>query len=179
MVLGLTRRGRAGARLADQGRGHGHGRRCSLGLVGIDVNTGAPRMTFGIPELADGIGFVPIAIGLFGIAEMPSSSSGRRIASPGMRQSPTCGRRARNSASAFPAMVRGTAVGCVLGVLPGGGAALPPFAAYALEKKIAARPVALRQGRHRRRRRAGGRQQRRRADELHPDADARHPGQRR
>ncbi len=41
-----------------------------LGLVGIDVNSGVPRMTFGLPQLADGIGFVPVAIGLFGIAEM-------------------------------------------------------------------------------------------------------------
>ncbi len=111
-----------------------------VGLVGIDVNSGAPRMTFGIPDITDGISFVPIAIGLFGIAEMIRNlerPQDRELA--GMRISNLVPTRA-DLAAAFPAMVRGTAVGCVLGVLPGGGAALPPFSAYALEKKIAADP---------------------------------------
>lgn len=111
-----------------------------VGLVGVDVNSGAPRMTFGIPDITDGISFVPIAIGLFGIAEMI-----RNLERPqdreltGMRISNLVPSRA-DLAAAFPAMVRGTSVGCVLGVLPGGGAALPPFSAYALEKKLAADP---------------------------------------
>jgi putative tricarboxylic transport membrane protein len=111
-----------------------------VGLVGIDVNSGAPRMTFGIPDITDGISFVPIAIGLFGIAEMV-----RNLERPqdrelgGVRISNLLPTRAE-LATSFPAMLRGTAVGCVLGVLPGGGAALPPFSAYALEKKIAADP---------------------------------------
>jgi putative tricarboxylic transport membrane protein len=111
-----------------------------VGLVGVDVNSGAPRMTFGIPDITDGISFVPIAIGLFGIAEMI-----RNLEQPQDRQ--LAGVRIVNllptraeMIAAFPAMLRGTAVGCVLGVLPGGGAALPPFSAYALEKKIAADP---------------------------------------
>ena len=111
-----------------------------VGLVGIDVNSGAPRMTFGIPDITDGISFVPIAIGLFGIAEMIRNlerPQDRELA--GMRISNLVPTRA-DLAAAFPAMVRGTSVGCVLGVLPGGGAALPPFSAYALEKKIAADP---------------------------------------
>jgi putative tricarboxylic transport membrane protein len=111
-----------------------------VGLVGIDVNSGAPRMTFGIPDIMDGISFVPIAIGLFGIAEMIRNlerPQDREFA--GMRISNLVPSRA-DLAAAFPAMVRGTSVGCMLGVLPGGGAALPPFSAYALEKKIAADP---------------------------------------
>ena len=111
-----------------------------VGLVGIDVNSGAPRMTFGIPEIMDGISFVPIAIGLFGIAEMIRNlerPQDREFA--GMRISNLVPTRA-DIAAAFPAMMRGTTVGCMLGVLPGGGAALPPFSAYALEKKIAADP---------------------------------------
>ena len=111
-----------------------------VGLVGIDVNSGAPRMTFGVPDIMDGISFVPIAIGLFGIAEMIRNlerPQDREFA--GMRISNLMPTRA-DLAAAFPAMVRGTSVGCVLGVLPGGGAALPPFSAYALEKKIAADP---------------------------------------
>ena len=111
-----------------------------LGLVGIDVNSGAPRMTFGIPQLADGIGFVPIAIGLFGLAEMmhnlekPQDRALLEVRVSGLM--PT---RA-DLAAAFPAMLRGTAVGSVLGVLPGGGAALPSFSAYAVEKKLARDP---------------------------------------
>jgi putative tricarboxylic transport membrane protein len=111
-----------------------------VGLVGVDVNSGTPRMTFGIPDITDGISFVPIAIGLFGIAEMirnleqppEGNVSHMRIS----RVMPTWA----DCKAAFPAMTRGTAVGCVLGVLPGGGAALPPFSAYALEKKLAADP---------------------------------------
>lgn len=111
-----------------------------IGLVGVDVNSGVPRMTFGIPDITDGISFVPIAIGLFGIAEMIRNlehSQDRNFA--GTRISNLVPTRA-DLRSAWPAMVRGTAVGSILGVLPGGGAALPPFSAYALEKKIAADP---------------------------------------
>ncbi|HEU4378089.1 MAG TPA: tripartite tricarboxylate transporter permease [Hyphomicrobiaceae bacterium] len=111
-----------------------------VGLVGVDVNSGAPRMTFGIPDITDGISFVPIAIGLFGIAEMIRNleqPQDRQLA--GVRIANLLPTRAEMIA-AFPAMLRGTAVGCLLGVLPGGGAALPPFSAYALEKKIAADP---------------------------------------
>jgi TctA family transporter len=111
-----------------------------VGLIGVDVNSGAPRMTFGVPDINDGISFVPIAIGLFGIAEMI-----RNLEQPQSRDLP----RLRIAsllptraelAAAFPAMLRGTSLGCLLGVLPGGGAALPPFSAYALEKKIATDP---------------------------------------
>jgi putative tricarboxylic transport membrane protein len=111
-----------------------------LGLVGIDVNSGVPRMTFGLPQLADGIGFVPVAIGLFGIAEM-IHNLGRpqdralvetRISSLMPTRS--------DLVAAAPPILRGTGLGIILGVLPGGGAVLPSFAAYALEKKIARDP---------------------------------------
>ena len=111
-----------------------------LGLVGIDVNSGVPRMTLGLPQLADGVGFVPIAIGLFGIAEMIHNlekPQDRKFVDGKVRNlMPT---RA-DLAAATPAIIRGTALGTILGVLPGGGAALPAFAAYALEKKVAADP---------------------------------------
>jgi TctA family transporter len=111
-----------------------------VGLVGVDVNSGAPRMTFGIPDITDGISFVPIAIGLFGIAEMIRNLEQPQDRDlPRMRIANLLPTRA-DLVAAFPAMLRGTAVGCMLGVLPGGGAALPPFSAYALEKKIAADP---------------------------------------
>ena len=78
----------------------------------------------------------------------------------------------------MPAMLRGTALGSVLGVLPGGGAALSSFAAYALEKKSSKTPERFGRGAIEGVAAPGGRQQRRRADELHPAAHARHPRQR-
>ncbi|CAO3452894.1 tripartite tricarboxylate transporter permease [Azospirillum largimobile] len=111
-----------------------------LGTIGIDVNSGAARMTFGIPALSDGLDFVPVAMGMFGLAEIMANlerNEVRQVVSQKLRDLvPT---RADLKA-AFPAMLRGTAIGSALGVLPGGGAALPPFTAYALEKKIARDP---------------------------------------
>ncbi|MFD2183804.1 tripartite tricarboxylate transporter permease [Rhodoplanes azumiensis] len=107
-----------------------------LGLIGIDVSSGAARMTFGVAELGDGIDFVPVAMGLFGLGEIMAN-----LERPPMRQ--VVSQKVRDLIpsradleAAFPAMTRGTLIGSILGVLPGGGAALPPFTAYALEKKI-------------------------------------------
>ena len=111
-----------------------------LGLVGIDVNTGSPRMTLGIPELGDGIGFVPIAIGMFGIAELAVTlgrPQDRTLLGLKWSSLWPSGRELR---ACIPAMLRGTAIGSVLGVLPGGGAALSSFAAYAVEKKSSRQP---------------------------------------
>ncbi len=112
-----------------------------LGMVGIDVSSGAARMTFGIAELGDGLDFVPIAMGLFGLGEIISSlargSESRVVVAQKVRDlMPTWAQLKQ----AFPPMVRGTSLGSLLGVLPGGGAALPPFTAYALEKKLARDP---------------------------------------
>ena len=111
-----------------------------LGLIGIDVSSGAARMTFGVPELSDGIDFVPVAMGMFGLAEIIANlerPSERRVVSQKVRDLIPSRADLR---AAFPAMVRGTALGSALGVLPGGGAALPPFSSYALEKKLARDP---------------------------------------
>lgn len=112
-----------------------------IGLIGIDVNSGVARMTFGITELSDGIDFVPVAMGLFGlgeiIANLERKDERRVVTSQRLRDlMPNWA----DLKQAFPAMVRGTAIGSVLGVLPGGGAALPPFTAYAVEKKVARDP---------------------------------------
>lgn len=111
-----------------------------LGLIGIDVSSGAARMTFGVPALSDGIDFVPVAMGMFGLAEIIANlerPSERRVVSQKVRDLIPSRADLR---AAFPAMLRGTALGSALGVLPGGGAALPPFSAYALEKKLAKDP---------------------------------------
>lgn len=111
-----------------------------LGLVGIDVNTGLPRMTLGIGELGDGIGFVAIAIGLFGISELMialARPQDRTLLSVALSQLWPSRKELRDC---VPAMLRGTAIGSILGVLPGGGAALSSFASYAVEKKTSATP---------------------------------------
>jgi len=111
-----------------------------LGVVGIDVSSGASRMMFGFPQLSEGLDFVPIAMGLFGLGEIAANlerPSDRQVVA---KKVTGLMPRLSDLKAAFPAMVRGTAIGSLLGVLPGGGAALPPFTAYALEKKIAKDP---------------------------------------
>jgi putative tricarboxylic transport membrane protein len=110
------------------------------GLVGIDVNSGVPRLTFGIPDIADGMDFVPVVVGLFGIGEVAANleiPQDRSILAGKIKNlMPSWA----DFKAAFPAILRGTGVGTILGILPGGGAALPPFAAYALEKKVSRHP---------------------------------------
>jgi len=111
-----------------------------LGLVGTDVNSGVARFSFEIPELADGIGFVGVAMGVFGFAEIIAN-----LEHKGERQVFTdkVGRLLPTLAEfkeAIPAVLRGTALGSILGVLPGGGALLASFAAYTVEKKVTRNP---------------------------------------
>jgi TctA family transporter len=110
-----------------------------LGLVGTDLTTGRQRYTFGIGELSDGIGFVTLAMGLFGVADilvnLERGALPRLTAIMG-RLWPTREELRR----AAPAVMRGTVLGSLLGVLPGGGAILSSFTAYALEKKISRHP---------------------------------------
>jgi TctA family transporter len=112
-----------------------------IGLIGTDTNSGMQRYTFAVPVLADGIGFVPIAMGLLGITEiitnLEKSGSNRAIVMAKIgRLMPT----RDEMRVAIPAVLRGTALGSLLGVLPGGGALLAAFAAYAFEKKVARDP---------------------------------------
>jgi putative tricarboxylic transport membrane protein len=111
-----------------------------LGLVGLDVNTGLPRMTLGLGELGDGIGFVPVAIGLFGVAELAITLGAPQDRSLLSFKLSNLWPSAADLRACTPAILRGTVVGSVLGVLPGGGAALSSFAAYALEKKWSRTP---------------------------------------
>jgi putative tricarboxylic transport membrane protein len=111
-----------------------------LGLVGTDVNSGVARFSFGVPELTDGIGFVAVAMGVFGFAEIIAN-----LEHKGERQVFTdkVGKLLPNRAEfrdAIPAVLRGTGLGSVLGVLPGGGALLASFASYTFEKKITRNP---------------------------------------
>jgi putative tricarboxylic transport membrane protein len=111
-----------------------------LGIVGTDVNSGVERFDFGIPELSDGIGVVVVAMGLFGFAEIIlnlESTEKREVIKTRLKGLWFTKDQFRLAA---PAVLRGTALGSVLGVLPGGGAMLSSFASYSIEKKLARDP---------------------------------------
>jgi TctA family transporter len=110
-----------------------------LGLVGTDLNSGQQRYTFGIPELSDGIGFVILAMGLFGLAEIITNlekTEKREISAVVGKLMPNREEFRRS----VPAVMRGTVLGSLLGILPGGGALLASFAAYTFEKKVSKTP---------------------------------------
>lgn len=111
-----------------------------LGTVGIDNNSGAYRFTFGSLQLSTGIEFVSVAMGLFAfadiIANVGDKTSGTSILHKISRLWPS----RQDFREATPAAARGTALGSVLGILPGGGAALASFSAYTLEKRVSKKP---------------------------------------
>jgi len=112
-----------------------------LGQVNTDVISGVPRYSLDIPELTDGIGFVGIAMGIFGfgeiIANLAMPAEHREVFTKDVKGLwPT----KEDFKRAFPAVMRGTALGSLLGVLPGGGALLAAFAAYTVEKKAPLKP---------------------------------------
>jgi putative tricarboxylic transport membrane protein len=112
-----------------------------MSMIGSDLETGAGRMTFDAPELADGIGFTNIAMGVFGFAEiirnleLPSESRDI-LKSKITGLMPT----RQDLIDASGAIARGTLIGSMLGILPGGGAVISSFGAYTFEKKISKTP---------------------------------------
>jgi putative tricarboxylic transport membrane protein len=111
-----------------------------LSSVGSDIETGQSRMAFDIPELADGIGFVVVAMGVFGYAEIMrnlETTESRDIVQGKITGLMPTVKDLKDSAGAIG---RGTILGSILGILPGGGAVIASFAAYTLEKKIAKDP---------------------------------------
>jgi putative tricarboxylic transport membrane protein len=111
-----------------------------LGTIGLDTMTGMPRFTFNIPELLDGVGLAPLAMGLFGISEIflnVEKTIKQEILTTTVRGLfPTF----QDWKRATGAILRGTFAGFFLGILPGGGAVLGSFVAYALEKRISKTP---------------------------------------
>lgn len=112
-----------------------------LGQINTDVISGVPRYSFDIAELTDGINFVVIAMGIFGfgeiIANLGQPAEKREVFTKDVRGLwPT----KDDFKQAFPAVLRGTTLGSMLGILPGGGALLASFAAYTLEKKTKMKP---------------------------------------
>jgi putative tricarboxylic transport membrane protein len=107
-----------------------------LGLVGTDVNSGMARYSFDIPEMADGISFVIVAMGVFGLGEIISNLQHEATRSTVMSKVTGLMPTKDDLKRIVAPVLRGTALGAVLGILPGGGAMLSSFAAYSLEKKI-------------------------------------------
>jgi putative tricarboxylic transport membrane protein len=112
-----------------------------LGQINTDVISGTPRYSFDIPELTDGINFVVIAMGIFGfgeiIANLGKPAEHREVFTKNVKGLwPT----KQDFHDAWPSVLRGTALGSILGVLPGGGALLASFASYTLEKKVTRNP---------------------------------------
>src|ERR1700733_1656886 len=113
-----------------------------LSMVGSDIETGASRMAFNIPELADGLGFATVAMGVFGFAEIIRNLDAGAEMDRDLVQQKITGLMPtkKDMKDSFPAIVRGTILGSILGILPGGGAVIASFAAYTFEKKIAKDP---------------------------------------
>jgi putative tricarboxylic transport membrane protein len=111
-----------------------------LGIVGTDVNSGTARFAFGIPQLIDGIGVVSVAMGLFGFAEIIANLETSEKRELIRAKVSTLWLSKEQFKQAWPAVLRGTGLGSMLGVLPGGGAMLASFASYAVEKKVASDP---------------------------------------
>src|ERR1700747_679612 len=113
-----------------------------LSMVGADIETGAPRMSFNIPELADGIEFATVAMGVFGFAEIIRNLDAGAEMDRDLVQQKITGLMPtrKDMMDSLPAIFRGTVLGSVLGILPGGGAVIASFAAYTFEKRISREP---------------------------------------
>ncbi|MEO8060795.1 MAG: tripartite tricarboxylate transporter permease [Burkholderiales bacterium] len=112
-----------------------------LGMVNTDVISGVPRFSFDIPELTDGIGLIPIAMGLFAIAEVVKNAGKASVSAPhqkfGLRdQLPT---REDWRRSIMP-MLRGSGLGAFFGALPGTSGGMATFLSYAIEKRVSKHP---------------------------------------
>jgi TctA family transporter len=107
-----------------------------LGLVGTDVNSGVARFSFGVSELSDGIGFVSVAMGVFGFAEIIANLEQKEQREIFTKKVTNLLPTLQDFKDSWASILRGTALGSALGILPGGGALLASFAAYTLEKKV-------------------------------------------
>ena len=107
-----------------------------LGLIGTDVNSGAQRFSFGIPQLTDGVGFVVVAMGMFGLAEIIRNLERQNDRTSEVTKITSLMPTREDWKRMVGPILRGTAIGSVLGILPGSGSILGAFAAYSIEKKI-------------------------------------------
>ncbi len=111
-----------------------------LGMVGTDVNSGVARYDFSIPELQDGIDFAIVAMGVFGLSEIMGNLELKENRVEITDKVGSLYPSREEFREAAPAILRGTALGSALGILPGGGSVLSAFASYTLEKKLSKEP---------------------------------------
>ncbi|MGE3290637.1 MAG: tripartite tricarboxylate transporter permease [Geminicoccaceae bacterium] len=107
-----------------------------LGLIGTDVESGTPRFTFDLPELADGLSFVALSMGVFGLGEIIRNLEHEHTRSVMVRHVSGLMLTKEDFKRILGPVLRGTGLGSVLGILPGGGATLSSFAAYTMEKRL-------------------------------------------
>src|SRR6187401_916578 len=117
-----------------------------LGLIGTDVNSGVIRFAFGWPELADGLGFVALAMAFFGITDVIFNLEHKERQEVFTSRIGSVLPTAQDVRTCIGSIARGTALGSILGILPGGGALLASFAAYMVEKKVARPPRTFGEG---------------------------------
>ncbi len=111
-----------------------------LGMVGQDIYTGTPRFTFGFFELYSGINFVSVAVGVFGVAEILRNLEHETTREVLVRKVSNLWLSREDFRRIVAPVVRGTVLGSILGILPGGGHVLSSFASYSLEKRSSSRP---------------------------------------
>ncbi|MGW9229789.1 tripartite tricarboxylate transporter permease [Pseudorhizobium sp. NPDC055634] len=111
-----------------------------LGMIGTDVNSGAARFTFGSPNLLDGLNFVVVATGIFGLGDILANLENERTRQAGIAPVSSLFPTREDRRRMVAPILRGTGLGVVLGVLPGAGVLLASFSAYALEKKVSRHP---------------------------------------
>jgi putative tricarboxylic transport membrane protein len=111
-----------------------------LGLIGIDSINALPRLTFDRLELLDGIGLVPVVMGLFGIAEILKNLENGTDRTVVTTKVTGLWLSAADWAASRWAIARGTLIGFALGILPGGGAVISSFVSYAVERRISKTP---------------------------------------
>jgi len=111
-----------------------------IGMVGTDVNSGVARFSFDIPELTDGIEFAAVAMGIFGFGEIIANLEQRENREVFTRKVGRLLPSMQEFKASIAPIIRGTALGSFLGILPGGGAVLSSFTSYAVEKKLSKTP---------------------------------------
>ncbi|KKB80893.1 hypothetical protein VW35_01450 [Devosia soli] len=111
-----------------------------LGMVGQDIYTGTPRFTLGIRELYSGLNFVSVAVGIFGVAEILRNLENEKGRDVMVKSVKGLWLGKEELKRIVAPVVRGTALGSILGILPGGGHILASFASYSAEKRLSKHP---------------------------------------
>ena len=111
-----------------------------LGTVGVDTISGASRFVYGVPELLDGVGIVPVAMGLFGVGEVLTNVEQRLTRDVFVERVDSLWPSREDWCRSAGAVARGTGIGFLLGLLPGGGTIIASFAAYGVERRLSREP---------------------------------------